>query len=404
MAKESISLIDLAEKHANGDFLREMGEWTLQRLMEMEVEAQIGAKPHERTEDRSSHRNGYRQRALETRAGTMNLNIPKLRSGSYYPSFLEPRKRSEHALVAVIQEAYIKGVSTRNVDDIVQAMGMSGISKSQVSRLCVELDGKIDTFLTRPINGDWPYLWLDATYIKSREDGQVVSHAVVIAVGASTQGHRDILGLAVGPGETEAFWTDFLRTLANRGLNGVKLVVSDAHKDLKNSIAKVFSSGWQRCRVHFLRNALGHVSRIQHQMVASVIRTIFLQESAGEASIQWRETADRLRTRYPKLSGLMDEAEEEVLAFMHFPKDHWRQISSKNSLERFNKEIKRRTHVVGISPNDKAVLRLVGALAAEQSDEWCLSRRYMSQESLKLAMKGRTESKILENNSEKDVA
>jgi len=334
----------------------------------------------------------------------MNLSIPKLRSGSYYPSFLEPRKRSEHALVAVIQEAYIKGVSTRKVDDLVQAMGMSGISKSQVSRLCVELNGMIDSFLTRPINGYWPYLWLDATYIKSRENGQVVSNAVVIAVGASSEGHRDILGLDVGPGETEAFWTDFLRTLTNRGLTGVRLVVSDAHKGLKNSISKVFSSGWQRCRVHFLRNALGHVPRKQHQMGASVIRTVFLQESAGEASMQWRETADRLRTRYPKLSGLMDEAEEEVLAFMHFPKDHWRQISSTNPLERFNKEIKRRTHVVGIFPNDKAVLRLVGALAAEQSDEWYLSRRYMSQESLKLAMKGRTESKILENKSEKDVA
>ena len=404
VANESISLIELAEKHANADFMREIGEWALHRLMELEVESQIGAGKHERSGNRVSHRNGYRERALETRVGTMNLKIPKLRSGNYYPSFLEPRRRSEHALVAVIQEAYVKGISTRKVDDLVQSMGMGGISKSQVSRLCEDLDEKVNGFLRRDIEGYWPYLWLDATYVKSRENGQVVNRAVVLAVGASSEGYRDVLGLAIGPAETEAFWTEFLRSLADRGLRGVQLVISDAHKGLKKSIATVFSAGWQRCRVHFIRNALAHVPRKQHQMVASVIRTIFVQESAREASIQWRETADRLRARYPKLSEIMDDAEEEVLAFMHFPKDHWRQISSTNPLERYNKEIKRRTHVVGIFPNDEAVRRLVGAISAEQSDEWCQARRYMSQESLAAVMKGSREPKILEDSTEKDVA
>ena len=404
MANESISLIELAEKHANADFLRDLGEWALGRLMEIEVESQVGAGLHERSDDRRNHRNGYRPRILETRAGTMNLQIPKLRTGSYYPSFLEPRRRSEQALVAVVQEAYIKGVSTRKVDDLVQAMGMSGISKSQVSRFCGELDEKVRGFLDRPIEGVWPYIWLDATYVKSREKGHVVNRAVVMAVGVNSHGRRDILGMAVGPAETEGFWTGFLRSLAQRGLEGVKLIVSDAHTGLKRSIATVFSAGWQRCRVHFMRNALGHVPRKQHQMVASVIRTIFVQDSAEEASGQWREVADRLRDRYPALSDLMNESEEDVLAFMKFPKEHWRQLSSTNPVERFNKEIKRRTYVVGIFPNDQAVIRLVGSLAVEQSDEWNLSRRYMSRESLAVAMKGLPETTRLVNKLDQEVA
>jgi putative transposase len=382
MAKDSMTLVELASKYGDGDFLRELGQWILQRLMELEAENQIGAAPHERSESRVTHRNGYRDRTLETRIGSLDLRIPKLRSGSYFPSFLEPRKCSEKALVAVVQEAYLKGVSTRKVDDLVQAMGMSGISKSQVSRMCKEIDGRVQDFLSRSIGGEWPYLWLDATYVKSRENGHVVTRAVVIAVGVNTTGRREVLGLSCGPAETEAFWTEFLRSLTARGLSGVRLVISDAHEGLKNAIGKILSSTWQRCRVHFMRNALAHVLKAQHQMVAAVIRTAFVQEDRDQAGIQWRETADRLRERYPKLAELMDDAEDDVLAFMSFPREHWRQISSTNPLERVNKEIKRRSHVIGIFPNDEAIIRLVGALLSEQTDEWQITRRYMSQESL----------------------
>lgn len=382
MTTESIALMELIEKHGDKDFLRELGQWTLQRLMELEVEQKVGAGPHERTDDRTTHRNGYRDRTLETRIGSLSLRIPKLRSGSYYPSFLEPRKKSEHALVAVVQEAYINGVSTRKVDDLVQSMGMTGISKSQVSRLCSELDEQVKLFLERPLTGDWAYVWFDATYVKSRTDGRVVSRAIVVAVGVSAEGRREVLGIAVGPAETEAFWMEFLRSLVARGLSGVRLVISDAHIGLKNAIGQVLGATWQRCRVHFMRNALAHVPRKQHQMVAAVIRTAFVQESRDDAVAQWRETADRLRDRFPKLGGLMDNAEADVLAFMTFPKEHWRQISSTNPLERINKEIKRRTNVVGIFPNDGAITRLVGALVNEQSDEWQVTRKYMSQESL----------------------
>jgi transposase-like protein len=404
VTNESISLIELTEKHANADFMREMGEWALHRLMELEVESQIGAGRHERSDERSAHRNGYRERSLETRVGTMNLKIPKLRSGSYYPSFLEPRRRSEQALVAVIQEAYVKGVSTRKVDDLVQSMGMSGISKSQVSRFCAELDGKVKKFLGRLIDGQWPYIWLDATYLKSREDGHVTSRAVVVATGVNSEGRRDILGLSVGPGESEAFWTEFLRSLKDRGLDGVKLVISDAHKGLRNAIDTVMCATWQRCRVHFMRNALAHVPKNQHQMVASIIRTAFDQPTQGEASTQWRGVADQLRGKFRKLGELMDSAEEEVLAFMSFPTEHRRQIASTNNLERLNKEIKRRSNVVGIFPNDDAVKRLIGALAMEQSEEWHLTRRYMSQESLNKVLHGDSTPAALEEITKEQVA
>lgn len=404
MAMNSMALIELAEKHGNGDFIRELGQWTLQRLMELEVEQQIGAEPHERNQERTTHRNGYRERSLDTRSGTMNLKIPKLRSGTYFPSFLEPRRRSEHALVAVIQEAYIKGVSTRKVDDLVQSMGMSGISKSQVSRLCGELDEQVNAFLDRPITGDWPYLWLDATYVKSRENGHVVSRAVVVAVGVNLRGQRDVLGIAVGPTETEAFWTDFLRSLASRGLKGVRLVISDAHIGLRNAVQTVFSATWQRCRVHFMRNLLGYVPKKHQQMVAAIVRTVFVQEDQEAAQNQWRETSDQLRDRFPQVSNLMDASEEEVLGFMGFHRDHWRQISSTNPLERLNKEIKRRTHVIGIFPNTAAIKRLVGALMAEQSDEWQVSRRYMSQESLKQSVKTEKDTPSLTAENTREVA
>lgn len=270
MAETSMALIELAEKHRDTDFLRDLGEYALQRLMELEVEAKVGASKHERSEDRITQRNGYRDRNYETRLGTMELRIPKLRSGSYYPSFLEPRRITERALVAVVQEAYVNGVSTRKVDDLVQALGMSGISKSQVSRLCSELDERVGAFCSRPLDGSWPYLWLDATYVKARVGGRVESRAVVVAVGVKSSGHREVLGIDVGPTETEAFWTEFLRSLIRRGLSGVRLVVSDAHEGLKAAVQKLFGATWQRCKVHFMRNALASVPKQQRQMVAAV--------------------------------------------------------------------------------------------------------------------------------------
>ena len=396
MAEDSMALLELVEQYADADLFKELGQYALQRLMEMEAEQKVGAGPHERKDDRVTRRNGYRDRRLETRLGTMNLRIPKLRSGTYFPSFLEPRKMSEHALVAVVQEAYVKGVSTRKVDDLVQALGMSGISKSQVSKLCSELDERVQCFLKRELVGQWPYLWLDATYLKSRENGHVASRALVVAVGVNQEGRREVLGLSCGPAETEAFWTEFLRDLAGRGLTGVRLVISDAHQGLKRAAEKVFGATWQRCRVHFMRNALAHVPRAQQQMVAAVIRTAFVQPSAKEAGEQWRETADRLRDRFPKLAALMDDAEAEVLAFTGFPKEHWKQIASTNPLERLNKEIKRRSNVIGIFPNDRAILRLVGALVVEQNEEWHLTRRYMSHESLARVINPDLETKLLE--------
>jgi putative transposase len=396
VAEDRIALLELVEKYADADLFRELGQYALQRLMEMEAEQIVGAGHHERTEERTTHRNGYRDRRLETRMGTMNLKIPKLRSGTYFPSFLEPRKMSEQALVAVVQEAYVKGVSTRKVDDLVQALGMSGISKSQVSKLCSELDERVQSFLRRELTGQWPYVWLDATYLKSRENGHVVTRALVVAVGVNQEGRREVLGIACGPAETEAFWTEFLRSLAARGLTGVHLVISDAHQGLKNAAAKVLGATWQRCRVHFMRNALAYVPKSQNQMVAAVIRTAFVQPTCEEAVAQWRETADRLRQRFEKLGALMDEAEADVLAFMGFPKDHWKKIASTNPLERVNKEIKRRSNVVGIFPNDAAIMRLVGALIVEQNEEWHLTRRYMSNESLAKVIHPDPENTLLE--------
>ena len=335
MAEDRIALLELVEKYADADLFRELGQYALQRLMEMEAEQIVGAGHHERTEERTTHRNGYRDRRLETRMGTMNLKIPKLRSGTYFPSFLEPRKMSEQALVAVVQEAYVKGVSTRKVDDLVQALGMSGISKSQVSKLCSELDERVQSFLRRELTGQWPYVWLDATYLKSRENGHVVTRALVVAVGVNQEGRREVLGLACGPAETEAFWTEFLRDLAARGLTGVRLVISDAHQGLKNAAAKVLGATWQRCRVHFMRNALAYVPKSQNQMVAAVIRTAFVQPTRQEAVAQWRETADRLRQRFEKLGALMDEAEADVLAFMGFPKDHWKKWPTLTSVDTY---------------------------------------------------------------------
>lgn len=382
MTKASMALTELAEKGPDLDMLREMLEFATQRLMEFDVENRCGAPYGERGVPRANSRNGYRDRTWETRAGSIDLKIPKLRQGSYFPGFLEPRRTAEKALVAVIQEAYIQGISTRSVDDLVKAMGMTGISKSQVSRLCADIDERVHAFLGRPIEGDWPYVWIDATYVKVRSAGRIVSVAVIIAVGVNTDGIREILGMAVGPSEAEPFWTDFLRSLSRRGLRGVKLVISDAHIGLKAAIAKVFKATWQRCRVHFMRNALAYAGKGQRQMVLALINTVFAQETAEAASAQWRIVADQLREKFPKLSAMLDDAESEVLAYMQFPKAHRIQIASTNPLERLNAEIKRRTNVVGIFPNDPAIMRLVGALLLEQNDEWQLQRRYMQLEGL----------------------
>lgn len=378
----TMSLTELAAKGADADFIKQTLQFALQRLMEMDVEALCKAAYGERSEERINSRNGYRERALETRAGTVGLKIPKLRTGSYFPDFIEPRRTAEKALTAVIQEAYIQGISTRSVDELVKAMGMSGVSKSQVSRLCEEIDERVQVFLQRPIEGDWPYLWIDATYVKTRQAGRVVSVAVIIAVAVNTDGVREILGVATGASEAEPFWTDFLRSLTRRGLRGVKLVISDAHEGLKAAISKVLKTTWQRCKVHFLRNALAYANKGQRQAVLAVINTIFVQDSPESASAQWRLVTDQLREKYPKLAAMMDAAEQDVLAFTSFPRAHRLQIHSTNPLERLNAEVKRRTNVVGIFPNEGAIIRLVGAMMIEQNDEWSLQRRYMQLEGL----------------------
>jgi transposase-like protein len=354
-----------------------------ERLMEMEVAGLTGAAYGEKSSERLAQRNGYRERAWETRAGTVELRIPKLRKGSYFPGFLEPRRLAEKALTAVVQEAYIQGISTRSVDDLVKALGMSGISKSQVSRLCEEIDERVRAFLDRPIDGDWPYLWIDATYVKVRSNGRVVPVAVIMAVGVNADGRREVLGMDIGPSEAETFWTAFLRKLARRGLRGVKLVVSDAHEGIKAAVSKVLSATWQRCRVHFMRNALAHAGRSGRRVVSAFIATAFAQDDADAAKAQWRRVADQLRPKVAKLATLMDEAEADVLAYMTFPAAHRTKLHSTNPLERLNGEIKRRTDVVGIFPNEAAITRLVGAILLEQNDEWAVQRaRYITLETI----------------------
>jgi transposase-like protein len=383
MTDEMMSLRTLLEKSSDADLLREMIGFTAHRLMELEMDGLTGADYGERSPDRINQRNGYRDRLWQTRAGTVELRIPKLRKGSYFPGFLEPRRLAEKALTAVVQEAYVHGVSTRSVDDLVRAMGMSGISKSQVSRLCEEIDEKVKAFLARPLEGDWPYLWIDATYMKVRFSGRIVSVAIIVAVGVNSDGRREVLGMDIGPSEAETFWTEFLRKLARRGLRGVKLVISDAHEGLKAAIAKVLHASWQRCRVHFMRNVLAHAGRQGRRVVSAFIGTAFVQDDAESARVQWRQIADQLRPKVPKLAVLMDDAEADVLAFMSFPKDHRAKIHSTNPIERLNGEIKRRTDVVGIFPNEDAITRLVGAILLEQNDEWAVQRgRYMSLETI----------------------
>ena len=383
MTDDRMALVELIEQGADSDLVRDMLAFAAERMMDLEIEARTGAPSGSRSPGRLNHRNGYRERGWDTRAGRIDLAIPKLRKGSYFPSFLEPRRMAEKALTAVIQEAYIQGISTRSVDDLVQAMGGSGISKSQVSRLCEEIDERVHAFLDRPLEGDWPYLWIDATYVKSRQAGRIGSVAVIVAVGVNADGRREVLGMDIGPSEAETFWKDFLRKLARRGLRGVKLVISDDHAGIKAAVSKVLTASWQRCRVHFMRNVLAHAGKSGRRVVSAFIATAFAQNDAQAARQQWRHVADQLRSSVPKLAALMDQAEADVLAYMSFPAAHRVKLHSTNPLERLNGEIKRRTEVVGIFPNEAAITRLVGAILLEQNDEWAVQRaRYMTRETM----------------------
>jgi|tagenome__1003787_1003787.scaffolds.fasta_scaffold20702222_1 putative transposase len=382
MTDDRLPLAELMAKADDGDFLRSVAESVLQILMEADVDGVIGAARYERSGERATYRNGYRERALDTRLGTLNLKIPKLRTGSYFPGFLEPRRTVEKALVAVIQEAWIAGVSTRRVDDLVQAMGLSGISKSSVSKLCKDIDERVNSFLRRPLAGEWPYVWLDATYLKVREGGRVVSVAVIVAVAVTTEGRREIVGLHIGPSEAEIFWTDFLRDLVKRGLAGVKLVISDAHEGLKAAIRRVLGATWQRCRVHWTRNALAYVPKAHQTMVAAGLRQAFQQSDQAAARASLSHFADQLHNRWPKLKTFIEASLDDVLAYMSFPAQHRTKLHSTNPLERLNKEIKRRADVVGIFPNEDSITRLIGAVLLEANDEWQLQPRYMQIEGM----------------------
>jgi putative transposase len=390
MALDDSALSELLEMFRAGDgldLIRESVRLVLQELIETEAAEAIGAKRYERTESRSTERNGHRGRLLATQAGDIELKIPKLRSGSFFPSLLEPRRRIDQALYAVIAQAYVEGISTRSVDDLVQALGIaSGISRSQVSRICARLDVQVSAFRDRPLGHvEFPYVYLDATYLKVRDPNlhQVVSKAVVVATGITTGGDREVLGLAVGDSEAETFWAEFLRSLRHRGLGGVRLVISDAHDGLTKAVRRVFQgASWQRCRVHFARNVLAKVPKGSADMVAAALRTVFVHPDPGELSVAWDRVADTFAAQFPKVTELMNTAKADVLAFSAFPFEHWKKIWSTNPLERLNKEIKRRSDVVGIFPGDDSVIRLVGAVLAEQNDDWATQRHYLSEGSM----------------------
>jgi putative transposase len=378
----------LAALRAGGglDVVRQALALVLQALIDAEATEVIGADRYQRSQQRTTHRNGSRSRLLSTKAGDVDLKIPKLREGSFFPALLEPRRRIDRALLAVVIEAYVHGTSTRKVDDLVKALGVdAGISKSEVSRICAELDAEVARFRSRSLGHiAFPYLFLDATYLKARVDGRVVSRAVVIATGVTADGGREILGLDVGDSEDGAFWTAFLRSLKARGLAGVQLVISDAHTGLKQAIGAVLAgAGWQRCRVHFLRNVLARVPKASAEMVAAAIRTIFAQPTGTEVTEQLDKVAAMLQPKFPQVATMLADAREDLTAFTAFPVAHWRKLWSTNPLERLNKEVKRRTNVVGIFPGDTAVLRLVGAVLIEAHDEWQVAeRRYLSEGSM----------------------
>jgi transposase-like protein len=379
-------LLDALRAGGDLDFMREAMQLVLQELIELEASQVIGAGRYERTDGRTTHRNGSRARLLSTKAGDVELQIPKLREGSFYPSLLEPRRRIDRALWAVIMEAFVHGVSTRKVDDLVTALGIdAGVSKSQVSRICGELDVAVGEFRERRLDHiEFPYVFLDATYVKAHDGARVVSKAIVVATGVAADGNREVLGLAVGDSEDKSFWTSFLRSLRSRGLAGVRLVISDAHEGLRQSIEKVMlGASWQRCRVHFLRNVLAKVPKGSQEMVAAAIRTIFAQPDAAAVADQLDSIADKLGRQFPAVEAMLRDAETDICAFASFPTAHWRKIWSTNPLERVNKEIKRRTNVVGIFPNEPAVVRLAGAVLLEVHDEWAVTdRRYLSEGSM----------------------
>lgn len=376
----------LTDDHA--DVVREAVSFLCQQIMEAEVASQIGAGLGERAPDeRSTHRNGYRERRWDTRAGTLELFIPKLRAGSYFPSFLEPRTRAEQALVAVVMESYVNGVSTRKVERVVEQLGIAGMSKSAVSRMCTALDAQVAAFRERPLEGRHPYLWLDAKVEKVRDpDGRVRRKALVVAYAVHEHGYREVIALDVGATESKAFWREFLRSLVARGLHGVELVVSDQHEGLRAAIGQILGCPWQRCTVHFLREMLGHVHRGQQGMVGAALRQVFQATSAEEARRVCREVIVRLEAAAPKVAALLTEAEDDLLAFYAMPAEHWSKLRSTNPLERVNREIGRRTDVVGILPNDAALLRLAASLLIEQNDEWLVGRRYLSEGSMALVL------------------
>ncbi|MGV3615492.1 MAG: IS256 family transposase [Fimbriimonas sp.] len=382
MAKEIVTLPPSLDNPEGRDLVREMLAEMARMTMSTEVENLCGASYGSRSESRTNSRNGYRERAWDTRAGEISLQVPRLRQGTYLPSFLEPRRTAEKALVSVIQEAYLQGVSTRAVDDLVKALGASGVSKSQVSRQCEEVEARVKEFLARPLEGEFPYVWLDATYLKVRDGGRIVSKAAVLAVGLSSEGRREVLGLKVGHSETQEFWTEFLRSLLDRGLRGVRLVVSDCHAGLRRSIERCMGCAWQRCRVHFMRNVLSKVTKGRKEMVAALVRTAFAQESLEAARVQWSQMEEGLAKDFAAVSELMREAREDVLAHMAHPKELWPMLASNNGLERLNRELKRRADVVQIFPNENSVVRLMGAILMEQHDEWQVTRKQVSVKSL----------------------
>jgi putative transposase len=386
MTDQNMALIEYLRKFAldkDANFLCEAVSQVMRLLMEAEVEERVGAAKHERSPERTNQRNGYRDRLWETRVGAVPLRIPKLRQGSYFPSLLQPRRRAEQALLAVVQSAYVEGVSTRKVDELLQALGLTGIDKSRVSRICQELDGMVQAFRQRPLEGEYPYLWLDALYLKVRQNHRIVSMAVVLAIGVRATGEREVLGLAVGGSEEAAFWQEFLRALIGRGLQGVRLVISDAHEGLRAALTQVLAGAtWQRCRVHFMRNLLAHIPQGDKSMVAAVLRTIYAQPDRQAAGQQLALVVQAMEQRWPRAAQLLAQAEDDILAFMAFPREHWVRIYSTNPLERLNKEIKRRVDVVGVFPDVPAVERLVGALLIEIDDEWQVERRYFSLDSM----------------------
>ena len=388
----------------HGDFVREAVALVARELMEAEISVEVGAERGEVSRERTTHRNGYRPRPWETRVGEIELLIPRKRQGpAYFPSFLEPRRRSEQAIVAVVLEAYVNGVSTRKVDRLVEQLGIAGMTKDRVSALCRALDEQVEIFRERPLEGSYPYLWLDAKHLKVRSGAHVRSKALVIAYAVHDSGVREVIGLDLGEVESEAFWVEFLRSLRARGLKGVRLCVSDQHEGLKHAIERVLACPWQRCTVHFVRNMHQHCRPSQRGLVSAALRELFQAEDGEQASERVGQVIERLEPTVPKVCRLLEDAEADLLAFYAFPAEHWPKLRSTNPLERVNREIGRRSDVVGIFPNDASAIRLAGALLIEQNDEWLVCRRYLSAESMALLDAVKVEDPIHQEKGEEVV-